>query len=73
MLLSRNAGTVTSEDRRKHRLTVAFNQALAKLKETRREDYQREADYQRVLTMRRNKVAGLKKMMEGDECETGRR
>jgi hypothetical protein len=56
---------VTPEERRLARLSKALEQAVQKLQSTRREDYKREVDYRRVLTMRRNKVVGLRKM-KGD-------
>ncbi len=65
---------MTPDERRWVRLTKALEDAQVKLAATKPEDYRREVDYQRVLTARQNKVAGLEKLLvEGNEDETGGR
>jgi hypothetical protein len=46
------------------RLSKALAEAESKLAETRRENYEREIDYRRVLTMRQHKVNLIRKEME---------
>jgi len=46
----------------KHRRHLA--KAQARLESTRREDYSRDVDYKRVISLRKNKVKQIEKLIE---------
>lgn len=54
---------VSRQERKRQALLSALVGARAKLAGTRREDYAREADFRRVLTLRRHVVARLRKRL----------